>query len=414
MDIPFQEIRTDPGLLARLCAAKEFAGSERQQTVLKFLFWRHFEGPAVQVTDQDILAKCFPPSGDDSRARKTVFDIRGKLVAYFARSTEEAEPIKVEIELDTYRLVFSPNKPTFESAGRNLDFFWKPYLVPARTVMLMADDVPDFCDLTPKIQLSPPFQSPNIEVRGDIMVGSGQSATFLPAGVLSAASKFSNFLGRNGIAVEFDVSLKAPTPTGSLIVMGEDPFFRELRVWPTRPVFAHSSELYWADLRRKEKKDELINKNPLRCAYYVTVERMPITKYPGVYKTLITAYHSVAVEAAAAYLTSEKSVSKIVKEFSPDKDALPEYIAVLLKVTCAVLEPKAMGLRPGIPRIYLDIIGTDLLQVEDEPFRIFTSPPESVQAEMENVDRLVELEKQGALDGYDHNVDLMEKYGYDE
>jgi hypothetical protein len=394
-------------LLRRLCESELFPGL--QQEVLKFLFEHWDHSPNAALSESQIAAAIYGKSHLGGNARVVVARVRRKLERFFQLFPRE--PFSVSIVDKTFRLRFTFIAPTFKWEGSALKAFWHPFLSPQRTVLIMAGDVPDFCDFVPKIQLQRPLTSPTIPVRGSVSVVSGQSKTFLPTGMLRAITTFSNFLGKNNIDVRYDISTEAPTPTGSIIVIGKDPFGDELQVWPTKGLFAHYPEDYPPEHVMGEALQDGISKTkPPRFVCYVTVERRPVRNYKGIFKLSIRTGHSIGVEAAAQFLTSEKHLAEALQQFSAEKNSFPDFSGLLLKVTCSVSNPSKMRLRPGIPRIYLEILRTELLQVVDEPMRLFTSPGESVESEMEVIDRLATLEKSGRLDAYDHTLDLMDKY----
>jgi hypothetical protein len=106
---------------------------------------------------------------------------------------------------------------------------------------------------------------------------------------------------------------------------------------------------------------------PPRFVFHAKVERSPIYR-SKFFETKITARHSIAVEAVADFLTSETKMALVGSRLPPDI----KNIHLAFRVVCAVLDPAALKLAPGIPRIYLKIVDTQLIDVCGEPLKVLT------------------------------------------
>lgn len=393
--ISISDPRPYDDLLKRVLKSKEFRTSPRPRQILKIIWDHHFQGTGRKLSTAGIIFKCDERHLSDRTVRKEIFDIRDKLRSYFQRV---AEPTLFTIEMNTYALAFAANEGRPVSAEEVLMLFWRPYLFEHRTVLLMAADFLTLTDMQPKQHWNgPPPGMPlrpehiSIPIRGSLTAARGQEYRYLPSGLIRAVTRLSGFFASHGVPFEYDISSTTPDPSGSVIVIGGDPFRWERPTWPQEGDYVTSSE----DASERAAhgfQDNLTSISPPRFTCYAKIKRAPVLHTPRVFKVSIEAYHSVALEAAAEFITSKDALGNVLELAGLPKavEELPDYLAFLLKVTCAVDE-QALSLIPGIPRIYLEILNVELLKSHHGPARSPGGNPEVgyalIQAVREKLDR---------------------------
>ena len=350
----------DRKLLKRILESPEFLAAPVQAKILNFLWDCAELRPTQEVTAEEIRAKCFPVHSTENDARVAVSRTRRRLADYFDRRSTERT--RVGVSKDDYRIQFEDNKPQWIKTGSVLDAIWKPFLSPHLPVRLVIGDV-DLWDMKPKLHWARGRQ--DTEVRGRLCAQRGETLPYLPTGLIRAAMSFSRFFTTLKVALEYDISLKAPGPFGSTIVIGNDPFLDDYRTWPTSVVSDFANQ--HAGSIGEGYFDQLWGRD-FTC--YAAVERVPIIGHPELSKISIKAFHSIAVEAAAEFLTSERSVREIVSSLKVGTTSLPKYLGFLLKVNCQVTDQAALKLAPGVPRLYLKLRSVELRRLTDQPLEL--------------------------------------------
>jgi hypothetical protein len=127
--------------------------------------------------------------------------------------------------------------------------------------------------------------------------------------------------------------------------------------------------------------DQFVTRNGAPVFHcYAQIFRIPVRGKEGYAALQIHAHHSVAVEAAATFLTTSDSVRNIStyegiglpgvpvadKRVAGTPDALRanlDELGVVIRITCTLAEPEALALKPGVPRHLLHIENIELVHV---------------------------------------------------
>ena len=346
-------------ILRQLLESTEFARSPRQQKLLRFLFQRAIDEPGVPASRREILKEAFPKfiSANSTTPRPQINRLKKTLDSYYDRNPQ-TDGLRVTIPEGRYLIEFVNQAPA--ASGTALERFWLPFTSERQPIRIVVKAKAMFRDAWPRRRTPRASGVPNIPTSTDPL-----NETYLPTGLIQGILTFTDFLRTRGASCFLESpDAVSPSTTSTIAIGTRSPLL------PVPPEIALHTAYYgeepgiitvgnFADHFEYPDGDALFN-----C--YARIFFAPNRKRGATLQ--ICAYHSVAVEAAAHFLTSGAGARKIqakVKQ-SIENGLIPsggEEIGLVLSIKCVLTDPKAIALKPGVPRHLLKIVSVNLKQL---------------------------------------------------
>jgi len=289
-------------MLRRLLASEQFRRKGTEAHLLR-LFFQYAVDRAISA-DEIMAAPLMKHRHDPENAvRPEVSKLRRLLRLYFA-TNRGIEPIRATIPMAHYQLHFDDN--TYEQLPSSaLDRFWFPYTKDQLPISFTLAPLTCFRDSWPKTRDHGGRYVPPEPDKGHKM--RPREDVYLPTGLMRALLIFSNFLGSKGVRCNLDVSDRQAPPDSNAIAIAS-PLDKEFRSHYIKFASHYVNERPGViDTNDVADHFELKDGLPIFVCY-ARLLQVPIRRYAAL---RIEAYHSVAVEAAAGFLTSSDGIRRI-------------------------------------------------------------------------------------------------------
>lgn len=339
---PPEQIET---LVNRILTSRQFAHADILKRILRYLV-EHASDP-VAPKEYDIAVRAmgrqesFEPRTDPI-VRVSVGSIRKRLLAFFA-TEGTAEPVRMEIPLGQYRVVFTDATVSARVAEREssaLMRFWQPYFTGAALNLVVYTEPLFFRDSQGRYIRDWAINNPSdigaLQSSFPASDTAGFQPTFhyLSAGEMHCLLSLTRMFHELGLPVETRNSRNAgwsELSRSNLILLGSprtNQFLKSLQ--GDDPLIVHS---------------DYIEERPTGAAYRGSryrdgsLERMTehavVTRRPGLVEgrwvTMIAANHGRAIEGAGHLLTLEDRVEEILQR-TVGSGPLPGTLQLLMRV----------------------------------------------------------------------------------